>query len=59
MQLQTLDNFYLSTDSFSVEDGFMVAAAVTDFNDGGLDITDPEIGELKFYLKDWNVDDTT
>ena len=57
VQLQTLDNFYDTTDSFSVEDGFMVAAAVTDFAAGGgnVDITDPEIGEIKFYLKNWDV----
>ncbi len=34
----------------------MVAAAVTNFDGSNVDITDPEIGEIKFYLKQWNVD---
>ena len=34
----------------------MVAAAVTNFDGSNVDLTDPEIGEIKFYLKYWDVD---
>ena len=34
-----------------------MAAAVTSFDGSSEDITDPEIGEIKFYLKHWDVDD--
>ena len=30
---------------------------MTSFDGSSVDITDPEIGEIKFYLKHWNVDD--
>ena len=33
-----------------------MAAAVTSFDGSSEDITDPEIGEIKFYLKRWDVD---
>jgi hypothetical protein len=32
---------------------FLIAAAVTGFDGNPEDITDPEIGELKFYKKQW------
>ena len=33
----------------------MVAAVVTNFDGSNEDITDPEIGEIKFYLKQWDI----
>ena len=35
----------------------MVAAAVTNFDGSNVDITDPEIGEIKFYLKQYDIDE--
>ena len=56
VQLQDYENFYATSDAFGADDGFMVAAAVTNFDGSNVDITDPEIGEIKFYLKHWNID---
>ena len=53
MQMQ--DNFYEIDDEISFKDnGFMVAAAVTAYDGDPTDITDPSIGELKFYRKAWD-----
>ena len=56
VQLQDYENFYTTKDAFGAQDGFMIAAAVTNFDGSNVDITDPEIGEIKFYLKQWDVD---
>ena len=51
----THEQFYDSSFSFSQIDGFQIAAAVTSY-DGVVDsIEDPEIGVLRFYLKQWGV----
>ena len=34
-----------------------MAAAVTNFDGNQEEIEDPEIGEVKFYLKQWGIDD--
>ena len=35
----------------------MVAAAVTNFDGSNEDITDPEIGQIKYYLKQYDTND--
>ncbi len=40
----------------SAKDSFIIAAAVTSYDGNPEDITDPEIGELVFYRKEWGPD---
>ena len=48
------DYFYELTDDVNYEDAnFVIAAAVTDYDGNQKDITDPSIGEIKFYKKRW------
>ena len=51
------DQYYDTSFTFSQADGFQVAAAITDFDGNREEIEDPEIGEVKFYLKQWGFDD--
>ena len=51
------EHFYETSFTFSQADGFQVAAAVTNFDGNPEEIEDPEIGEVKFYLKQWGIDD--
>ena len=37
----------------------MVAAAVSKFDGSSEDITDPEIGQIKYYLKQYDTNDAT
>ena len=37
----------------------MVAAAVTNFDGSNEDITDPEIGQIKYYLKQYDTNDVS
>ena len=39
-------------------DGFQIAAAVTSYDGNPNSIEDPEIGVVKFYLKQWGLDDS-
>ena len=55
--MQIHENEYETNTTFGYADGFMVAAAVTAFDGSSVDIQDPEVGEVKFYLKSWDVDD--
>ena len=49
--------FYDEDEEFSFNSNkFMFGAAVTAFDGKGEDITDPEIGEVKFYRKQWGDD---
>ena len=43
--------YYESGYGFKSEDGFQVAAGVTSYDGDPNPIEDPEIGEVKFYLK--------
>ena len=52
-----LEDHYASTATFGSADGFTIAAAITSYDGSNEDITDPEIGEIKFYLKQWDVDE--
>ena len=54
--MTTHDFFYDSDFTFSGADGFQVAAAVTNYDGDPNSIEDPEIGTVKFYLKQWGVD---
>lgn len=56
VQLRTIENEFATNATFGSANGFAVAAAVTSFDGSSEDITDPEIGEIKFYLKSWDVD---
>ena len=48
------DYFYDLRDEVNLVEGdFAVAAAVTDYDGNQEDITDPSIGELKFYKRNW------
>ena len=52
IQLHDQKFFYDASDEFTFQDhGFMVAAAITAYDGSPADITDPEIGEVKFYMK--------
>ena len=52
IQVHDQKYFYDSTDEFTFKDNrFMIAAAVTAFDGSSEDITDPEIGQVKFYMK--------
>ena len=51
------EHFFETSVTFSQDDGFQVAAAVTNFDGDQRAIEDPEIGEVKFYLKQWGIDD--
>ena len=55
MQEQSKRFFFDSSDEFTYkQDSFAVAVAISGFFDEQIDITDPEIGELKFYKKLWS-----
>ena len=58
VSLHILEDHYTSNATFGAADGFVVSAAVTALDGSSQDITDPEIGEIKFYLKHWDVDST-
>ena len=46
--------FYDAADEFTFEeDGFMIAVAITAYDGSSDNITDPEVGELKFVMKTW------
>ena len=53
------DQYYDTSFTFSQADGFQVAAAITDFDGNQEETEDPEIGEVKFYLKQWGLNDTS
>ena len=55
--MQIHENQYENNATFGYSDGFMVAAAVTAFDGSSVNIQDPEVGEVKFYLKSWDVED--
>ena len=42
------------TEPFGTANGFAIAAAVTKYDGNSEEITDPTIGELKYYLKRWD-----
>ena len=54
--MHILEDHYASNATFGASDGFVVSAAVVTLDGSSQDITDPEIGEIKFYLKHWDVD---
>ena len=55
IQIHEKKLFYDPADELTFEnDGFMIAAAITDYDGSAEDITDPEIGEVKFYRKTFN-----
>lgn len=51
------ENFYKFTEEFKVNDGFMLAAALTAYDGNSTDITDHSIGRLKFTRKTWDGSD--
>ena len=57
VSMHVLEDHFASNETFGSTDGFVVAAAMTRFDGSNEDITDPEIGEIRFYLKHWDVDD--
>ena len=57
IQIQDQRYYYDAADEFTFEDhGFMIAAAITAYDGSPDDITDPEIGEVKFVMKRWGGD---
>ena len=48
------ENFYDMRDSFGSPDGFMLAAAVTDYTSNREPQEDPEIGTIKLIKKTWD-----
>ena len=57
--MRTLENEFDASHSFGAEHGFVVAAAITAFDGKAFNITDPTIGELKFYYKTWDLEADT
>ena len=57
--MHILEDHYESDESFGSADGFIVSAAIVSYNGVDEDITDPEICEIKFYLKHWDSESTT
>ena len=55
--MHIFEDAYEVNDTFGHADGFAVAAAITAFDGSKVDITDPEVGQIKFYLKQWDVDE--
>ena len=51
------ENFYSANETFSVEKGFYLSAAVTKYNGDSSSIEDPTIATLKFYMKSWDIYD--
>ena len=52
IQIHDQRYYYDADDEFTFEDhGFMIAAAITASDGNPDDITDPEIGEVKFVMK--------
>ena len=49
------ENFYDMREPFTNKDGLMMAAAVTGYNAKTEPVEDPEVGEIKFYQKLWDV----
>ena len=55
VQVREKENFYEASDHFGpTTSEFYVAAALTAFDGDSNDISDPQIGELKFYKKSWS-----
>ena len=52
------ENFYDMREPFTNKDGLMVAAAITGYNSNTEPVEDPEVGEIKFYQKLWDVANT-
>ena len=59
MMQEIHEQYYNSTDKFSSEKHkFWVAAGISSYGDSNnTQVEDPEIGELKFYIKSWGVYD--
>ena len=57
---QTRSNYYFDLeDSFSHLDGFNIAAGVVSYELGAPNFgVDPEIGQLKIYLKTWDINNS-
>lgn len=54
VQVHEQKQFYEDSAKLTLEnDGFLMAAAITAFDENPYDITDLEIGELKFIRKRW------
>ena len=52
------EQYFDATDEFSIEDGFWIAAGVLDYGQTNInEYFDPEIGEIKFYLKSFGGSD--
>ena len=54
VRMQIQENEYEVNTTFGFSDGLMVAAAMTAFDGSSVDIQDPEVGEVKFYLESWD-----
>ena len=52
-----LENFYDMRDAFGSENGFLLAAGVTDYSSNEESIEDPEIGTIKLIKKTWDSTD--
>ena len=51
VQVYSQENFFEAKDEFTYETGFTLAAGITSYDGNPDDITDPSIGEVKFYMK--------
>ena len=55
VQVRTKDNFYDVDDMFgSIESDFFVAAGLSSYDGDVKSEFDPQIGELKFFLRGWS-----
>ena len=51
------ENFYPMRTPFGSDQGFMVAAGVSEYNGETEPIEDPSIGTIKLYKKTWDSED--
>ena len=56
VQQRNLENKFATNDTFGLADQFTIAASLWSEESGDTeDITDPEIGEIKFYYKTYSL----
>ena len=57
LQEAFVEDYFESDETFTSENGFMIAAAVTSYDGKSDDIEDETIGTIKMYYKQWDVYD--
>ena len=55
LQNASVENYFSSNEKFTTDDGFQIAAGLTEYDGSSKVIEDPTFGTLKMYHKTWNV----